>query len=544
MNADSIVGRLALLGYRPDGVIAAGLGDGRVVLCNVVDNVKTLPVDRLILDRWGPWTEWGETKPSEDVRRRVRLLIDSPSRVVQVVPPERVGDTIILDHHRDTSIGGPVPTRQQFSQMLDAANFDVAAELPQTKSFDMDGDFLQHCLSEIVPQMASSGLTIDDPSTFCSLLHLERTGLMPHGAGGGLPVKPAAPAGPVKATDGWEAQVPRPDVPVRAPIAGEEAILTSALMAAAPAANMPSAAPMAPQAPLMGTVTPPAPATTMMPSASPAAPPANYSVVDSTGNAVGHHDNFKKAVDHAQAHSTATNTAMHVRDNMTGAHAASLFPPHAAAPPTMAMPLPAPTAPTAPPAATVAPPMPAPDMPSSMASPVPGGPSNVVIQQEPANAAAAVPGKEGDWQAHPTTATAPADHMPAAPNDAGLPTISPRLGPPPTVPAHGVAGGMPGVSADDQAPKTHIGKPHTGKMAAATDAIAASLVGGEPIEGKKNNAPMEAFDAGPQGGTGAPVSQHDPAAPAAPLVPAAPVKTIGKPHKKPKDMATAIGKLR
>lgn len=80
--------------------------------------------------------------------------------------------------------------------MLEQANLDVPAVLPETKSFAAEPDFLASCLSTVVPQMVASGLTVDDPSTFCALMHVERTGLMPRGSDDDAPAAP-----PEMATD-------------------------------------------------------------------------------------------------------------------------------------------------------------------------------------------------------------------------------------------------------------------------------------------------------------------------------------------------------
>jgi hypothetical protein len=529
MSADQIVGRLALLGYRPDGVIAAGLGDGRVVLCNVVDGVKTLPIDRVVLDRWGPWTAWTDTKPSTDLRRTVAQLVDAPSRVVRVVPPDRVGDPLRLDHHRDTSIGGPAPNRQQFSQMLNAANLDPDTELPTVLSFSEDSDFLAHCLSDIVPAIEKTGLSIDDKGMFCSLMHLQRTGLMPRHGGSPAPVVKASHT----EADGEDAIAKQLADPLPTPPPSLPPVATS-MVSAAPLPSMPISTPPTPPpttttmaAP--GGVMPAAPPMLAAPSLNPLAaatvaqPPANYSVVDDTGVAVGHHDNFKKAIDHAQAHSAATDKPMHVRDNTTGQHAASLFPKPA---------------------------------PPQMATTPPGAPGMVTIPQQPANAAG-VPGATGAWQAAPTVDTAPTHIVPPQPNDAGLPTGSPQLQPPTSAPQHGPTGGAVGVHADISAeppvaapievpaatihapdtavaPKSPIGKKHDAKMQAAHAAISAKMVGGDPLVEPANDTDEGGVEA-------APISAHP--EPDGDEVPA-PKKAIGKPNKKPKDMATAIGKRR
>lgn len=174
MKGQTIDGRLAIIGYRPDGVVAVDIGDSQVVLCNLMDNVKSKSFDRLVLDKYGPFKEFDDVKPSDDMRRNVTAMINASSPRVMQVRPEDVGNA-----HIDLSAVDTTFTRRDFAQMLDSARLNVEDEMPSVISLQSDPGFLQHCLSTIVPAMQSSGLNVGDPGAFCSLLHLQRTGMMP-----------------------------------------------------------------------------------------------------------------------------------------------------------------------------------------------------------------------------------------------------------------------------------------------------------------------------------------------------------------------------
>jgi hypothetical protein len=179
VKGQTIDGRLALVGFRPDGVIAIDIGDSMIVLCNVVENIKTKPIDRLLLDRFGPWMDFTDVKPADAVREKVARLISASSRHVSVVNPAQIGQSD-LERASSMELIDTSYTRQDFDNMLQTANFDTAQELPAAgASFEQDADFMQHCMSQIVPMMQQNGLHVANPAGFCSMLHLQRTGLMP-----------------------------------------------------------------------------------------------------------------------------------------------------------------------------------------------------------------------------------------------------------------------------------------------------------------------------------------------------------------------------
>lgn len=159
-------------GARPDGVLLVNVGDRQMVLVNVVDGVRTRALDADVADAFGPFCPFEATKPSDDLRTRVSSVL---STAMATVPPEQVGSTTF--DHRDTPDG---PTRQDFAEMLTVIG--RADVLPEMQSFADDPGFLMECLTAIVPALGSAGLVVDNPSTFCSLLHMQRTGLMPRGA--------------------------------------------------------------------------------------------------------------------------------------------------------------------------------------------------------------------------------------------------------------------------------------------------------------------------------------------------------------------------
>jgi len=223
-------GQLQFGGYRPDGVLLIGIGAHQMVLVNILEGFKTTPIDELDANRYGPWTA---CKPTKEVRLRIKHLIDTPGHLVS---PEQVGSDITVPPNG--------PTRQEFVDMLHAASLDVPSTLPDVKSFANEPDFLGQCLSAVVPQMQQAGMTIDDPSSFCALMHLERTGIMPRGE-----TPEAAPPDPMAAAPGEPApmaDVPlTPEMPPRTveepPFADQTPISEPPVEAAAPPVVSPSA---------------------------------------------------------------------------------------------------------------------------------------------------------------------------------------------------------------------------------------------------------------------------------------------------------------
>lgn len=179
---------LRIEGSRPDGVLLVNLGDRQMVLVNVVDHVKTAVLSERQADGFGPWTRFdGDVKPDASVRTLMQQVVDQPGNIV---PATAVG-ALDYDHRDVQNLAGP--TRQEFAEMLSQANMDAGAELPQTQNFADDPGFLQHCLQEIVPGLTAAGIEVSDPNSFCSLMHLERTGIMPRGIAAVVVAQPQAP---------------------------------------------------------------------------------------------------------------------------------------------------------------------------------------------------------------------------------------------------------------------------------------------------------------------------------------------------------------
>lgn len=188
MKGNTFNGRLALVGYRPDGVIAVDIGDSMVVLCDVVDQAKSKTLDRLALDRYGPWTEF-EQPPSDAVRTRVQSIVNAHSRQVPVLDPSRLGGA---GRPMSLSLGASdTYSRIELVQMLQTANLDAASEVGAAQTFEPEPQFIDHCMQTIVPAMQSAGLHVGNPGGFCALLHLQRTGLVPVVA---QPAQKAVPA--------------------------------------------------------------------------------------------------------------------------------------------------------------------------------------------------------------------------------------------------------------------------------------------------------------------------------------------------------------
>ena len=197
-------------GSRPDGVILVDLGDRSMVLVNVVDHVKTAVLSERAANLEGPWRLFsGDVRLNDEVRERIQRVIDQPGNIV---PPSAVG-AIDYDHHTVYELGGP--TRQEFADMLEAAHLSVGEELPSTQNFQDDSQWLMHCLNEIVPSLQQSGIEVGDPNSFCALLHLERTGIMPRAIAVVVPAAPAVPT-PAQSTADMAvpAPTPLPSVPV------------------------------------------------------------------------------------------------------------------------------------------------------------------------------------------------------------------------------------------------------------------------------------------------------------------------------------------
>jgi hypothetical protein len=199
----SIGGQLQIGGVRPDGVVLVGVGDHQMVLLNVVEGFRTRVLDELVINQYGPWRP---IRASKDLRERVKHLMAQNGAIVS---PETVG----TDDRQEVELDGrPQPTRQDFVEMLETANLAVGDVFPtEEQSMVEEPDFLNTCLSTIVPQMVASGLAVDDPSSFCALMHMERTGLMPRAGDA-----PAADVPPPAAEDTAQATDPAaPEVPVR-----------------------------------------------------------------------------------------------------------------------------------------------------------------------------------------------------------------------------------------------------------------------------------------------------------------------------------------
>lgn len=266
-------GQLQFGGYRPDGVLLIGVGAHQMVLVNILDGFKTTPIDELDVNRYGPWTA---CKPSKEVRARVKHLIDAPGHIVS---PEQVGSDVVVPNG---------PTRQEFVDMLQAASLDVPTMLPDVKSFAAEPDFLGQCLSEVVPQMQQAGMTIDDPSSFCALMHLERTGIMPRGETPQTMPDQAAPAAPAAPGDTGAppvaplaADVPlTPDQPPRTvddppPFAEQQVVTEPPIEGAAPAvvSTQPSAVAVEAPVAVLDPALEPAPVVDETPSPVEVAPP-------------------------------------------------------------------------------------------------------------------------------------------------------------------------------------------------------------------------------------------------------------------------------
>lgn len=169
------IGQLQIGGHRPDGVVLVGVGDHQMVLLNVLEGYRTRVLDELVVNQYGPWMP---IKPSRELRERVKYLLNQPGSLVL---PENIGSEDVCAVELD---GRPAPTRQDFVNMLESVGLAVGDVFPtEEQSMAEDPDFLNTCLTTVVPQMTASGLVIDDPSGFCALMHLERTGLMPRGSG-------------------------------------------------------------------------------------------------------------------------------------------------------------------------------------------------------------------------------------------------------------------------------------------------------------------------------------------------------------------------
>ena len=202
---------LRVEGSRPDGVLLVNIGDRQMVLVNVVDHVKTSTLSERAANLEGPWRLFsGEARLSEEVRTRLQAVMDQPGNIV---PSSAVG-AIDYDHRTVYELGGP--TRQEFVDMLEAAHLDAGNELPPTQNFSDDSQWLMHCLNEIVPSMQQAGIEVGDPNTFCSLMHLERTGIMPRAV---TVVVPAAPAMPTAAQSTADMAVPAPSPLPSTPVA-------------------------------------------------------------------------------------------------------------------------------------------------------------------------------------------------------------------------------------------------------------------------------------------------------------------------------------
>ena len=181
MKGSTIDGRLALVGYRPDGVIAVDIGDGLIVLCNVNEGIKTKPIDRLSLSKFGPWLDF-DVKPADDVRDRLMTIVNASSSRARIVSPSNVGASGDGDIERLDLCDTGDYTRKDFAQMLQTADLDATSEMGTEQTFKPDADFMAHCTGTIVPAMASAGMNVGDPTAFCSLLHLQKTGTMPSAA--------------------------------------------------------------------------------------------------------------------------------------------------------------------------------------------------------------------------------------------------------------------------------------------------------------------------------------------------------------------------
>jgi hypothetical protein len=182
-------------GSRPDGVLLCDLGDRQLILVNVVDHVKTTVLTDRAVDQFGPWALFGAVKPDDSVRKTMLAIVDQPGNVV---PASAVG---ALDfNYRDVqNMNGP--SRQEFADMLQTANLEVGSELPDTQNFQDDGQFFQHCISEIVPSLNAAGITIENPNSFCALMHLERTGIMPRATSAEAAAVAATPQPVAEASD-------------------------------------------------------------------------------------------------------------------------------------------------------------------------------------------------------------------------------------------------------------------------------------------------------------------------------------------------------
>jgi hypothetical protein len=156
-----------------------------------------------------------DTELHESVRDTIQAIVDRPGNLV---PPAAVG-ALDFDYRDVQNLAGPT-TRQEFADLLQGADLDVATELPAVQNFQDDQNFLSHCLAEIVPTLQGTGIQVGDPNSFCALMHLERTGIMPRGVSQTL-AAPAAVPEPVGAAAPPAAPVAQAsDVPVRPPIVG------------------------------------------------------------------------------------------------------------------------------------------------------------------------------------------------------------------------------------------------------------------------------------------------------------------------------------
>src|ERR1041384_5974947 len=198
MRVRSLDRHVGVGGPRPDGVAYVDIGAGQAVLLNLRAGVKTAPVDGRLADRYGPFMP---VKPTKDLRQRIQLMLDEPG----VVALDQVGSDDVL------TVTGPQYTRQELVDMLSAANLQVDDILPEQQTGAEDTDFLSGCLNDLVPAMTSSGIEIGDPSAFCAMLHLQRTGIMPAGTSAEMmtppveappPPPPPPPAGGAKGGGG------------------------------------------------------------------------------------------------------------------------------------------------------------------------------------------------------------------------------------------------------------------------------------------------------------------------------------------------------
>jgi hypothetical protein len=255
----NLMGRLQIGAYRKDGVVLVGVGDHQMVLLNIVEGWRTTPIDELAVNRYGPWVP---CKPTAAARERVQRLLSSPGHLTT---PETVGvqrDLPLLQL-----------SRQDFIDLFTEANLEVGDTFPDQQTFQEEPDFLQNCLSTIVPQMQAAGIAVDDPSGFCALMHMERTGLMPYGSDQGE----------------WGAQNPAPDpnaapdpamasaVPVRDPVAGAPLESAGGGPLVPQLAEIPPIAPPAAPVPPVAAVPPPIAA------ADPVMPPVDAAPVPGAG---------------------------------------------------------------------------------------------------------------------------------------------------------------------------------------------------------------------------------------------------------------------